>query len=182
MDCKGRYPDLEGIMIAFNYSHLIKKLILSLKYYHIYSIADFFAQKIALLCSCNYLLNQDRENNQTLITSVPSHRYRRLFIKGYNQSQLLAQACAQHLGIPYQSIVKKRKKTHSQASLDRKKRLTNLHWSFQLASPLTNSIKTIIIVDDITTTGSTLQEIAHCIKQSYPHVRIRGAVVARSNK
>ena len=97
MDCKGRYPDLEGIMIAFRYSHFIKKLILSLKYYHVYSIADFFAQKLSLLCSCNYLLGQDIENNQTLITYVPSHRYRRIFIKGYNQSQLLAKECALQL-------------------------------------------------------------------------------------
>ena len=67
----------------------------------------------------------------------------------------------------------KSKNTSSQASLDRKKRLTNLHGSFKLASPLTNSIKTVIVIDDITTTGSTLQEIAQCIKNSYPHVRVR---------
>ena len=181
-DCKGRYPDLDGIMIAFNYSTLVKKLILSLKYYHIYGISDFFAQKLSLLCLCNYLLFQNIEYNQILITAVPSHRYRRYFIKGYNQSELLAKACASQLWVNYQTLVKKSKNTSSQASLDRKKRLTNLHGSFKLASPLTNSIKTVIVIDNLTTTGSTLQEIAQCIKNSYPHVRVRWAVVARSNK
>jgi predicted amidophosphoribosyltransferase len=44
--------------------------------------------------------------------------------------------------------------------------------SFQPINKMPENIKTIIIVDDLTTTGATLKEVATCIKQSNPHIDV----------
>ena len=94
-----------------------------------------------------------RQNSKLVISFVPTHRYRHYFVKGYNQSQLLAQKLSEKLQVPLVDIAKKKKHTKTQASLDRNGRLKNLKNAFSLTQNLTLlGNETILIVDDITTT------------------------------
>ena len=72
------------------------------------------------------------------------------------------------------AIAKKRKHTRRQTGLERKERLRNLENTFMLidGAPIQGN-ETILIVDDITTTGSTINELAKTIKARYPKIRIR---------
>ena len=76
------------------------------------------------------------------------------------------------------ALAKKRKHTKTQASLDREGRLKNLKNAFSLIPDLQlKGNETILIVDDITTTGSTINEMAKLIKHHYPAIKVRGAVL-----
>lgn len=94
-----------------------------------------------------------RQNSKLVVSFVPTHRYRHYFVKGYNQSQLLAKKLSEKLQVPRVKLAKKKKHTKTQASLNRNGRLKNLKNAFSLVpnSKLIGN-ETILIVDDITTT------------------------------
>lgn len=104
-----------------------------------------------------------------LILPVPLH-WQRQCLRGFNQSQWLANYLAQQLEIPviHQCLTRKRKTT-SQQGLNRQQRKKNLRGAFQLKAPLTKkylSGKTIALVDDVVTTGSTALEISGLLKKA----------------
>lgn len=173
-DCSMYHQTLEGCMIAFQYSKAIKKLILSLKYYHHYDIASFLAEKLALLIQTNPALMQAKHEQKLFISYVPSHRRKKWMIKGYNQSLLLAESTARLLDVHCIGLREKTKRTRSQTKLKRQERIVNLRGVF------THSYKntlppdaTICIIDDITTTGATLEELARQLKNAEPTIKIR---------
>ncbi|MFH1847155.1 MAG: ComF family protein [Candidatus Omnitrophota bacterium] len=94
------------------------------------------------------------------IIPVPLHKTRYLN-RGFNQSDLIAKKLKTILQIPLcgHNLIKI-KNTRSQTSLTKKERLENLKDSFRLKYPLEISKKTIILVDDVFTTGATLESCA----------------------
>lgn len=167
---------LEGIIIPFAYTDLLKKLIIRLKYFHKKDIGSFLVERLAIALQAN----QSFQRSKACITFIPSHWYRHYFVKGYNQSELLARKLSQELHIPMIAVAKKYKHTRSQASLDRKGRLRNLKNAFSMVKNLSlTGNETLLIVDDITTTGSTINELAKLIQHYYPNIKIRGAVLWR---
>lgn len=102
-----------------------------------------------------------------LIVPVPLH-WRRLFARRYNQSALLAKAISSQTGIKCEMQALMRKKnTPPQASLTRKERFKNIKGAFALNPGLKGLIKdkTILLIDDVTTTGATLNECAKILKK-----------------
>lgn len=78
------------------------------------------------------------------------------------------------------SLANKYKHTKTQASLDRNWRLHNLKNAFTLKKNLPfKGDETLFIIDDITTTGSTINELGKLVKQTYPKIKIRGMVLWR---
>jgi len=193
---------LEGIIIPFIYTDLLKTLIIKLKYFHKKDIGEFLVERLAIALQANESFQREFRfppllrggepmiigsegfvhfNTSTLFISfIPSHRYRHYFIKGYNQSELLARKLSQHLQVPMIAIAKKQRHTKTQASLDRNGRMKNLNNAFSLIKNLSFTWnETLLIVDDITTTWSTINELAKCIKHYYPNIKVRWAVLWR---
>ena len=81
-------------------------------------------------------------------------------MKGYNQSKLLAIHVANHLELPCIQLREKTKYTKSQTKLKREQRLVNLRNSFTNTAIILPEKATVIIIDDITTTGATIDELA----------------------
>ena len=171
---------LEWVLICFSYQTLIKKLILKLKFYHKKDIWPFLAQRLRLLTQTHQTLSEALNRGNLIISFIPSHRWRHYFEKGYNQSELLAKHLAKELNIPVLQLAKKGKYTASQLKLSRSQRQKNLNSAF---SPLhlekIPKDSHILLVDDVTTTASTLKEVATCIKSSRPDLKIRWGVLAR---
>lgn len=94
------------------------------------------------------------------ITFVPLRRKRR-WQRGFNQAQLLAQFVGNALQLPVLPLLKKTRDTSPQASLKRGRRTHNLDGAF-VAKP--NAFKTVWLVDDIRTTGTTLEVCAYALK------------------
>lgn len=99
------------------------------------------------------------ERSFDAVTFVPM-KWLREKKRGYNQSQLLAEAVAERLGVPCVPLLIKRKNTRSQRTSDAAQRKVNLYGAFAVADNAEVSGKTILIVDDVKTTGYTLSECA----------------------
>lgn len=181
-DCQLIHRHLAGVMVAFVYTDMIKRLILGLKFAHRYDIAWFLAERLGMLVTTHPIISQAQKNNTLIVSYVPSHRRRRLIKKWYNQSHLLAKKVAQILDVPCLSLSKKIRHTRSQTRLKRQERLTNLQWSFTASSANIPETAIILLIDDITTTGSTLHELAKQIHHTHPNVTIWWAVVGRHGR
>lgn len=180
LDCRVRQKSVAGIMVTFQYTQTIKKLILALKYYHKHDVAGFLATRLWLLLQTNPALQQAMHEQKLFISYVPSHRRRRWFVKGYNQSFLLAQAIAGELGVPCVTVAKKTSFTRSQTKLSRAQRLINLTGSFTLEEDLVlPPDATVLIIDDITTTGATIVTLSDLLKSKLPGLTVWWAVIGR---
>ena len=106
----------------------------------------------------------DREDY--VIVPVPLHR-RRLRERGFNQSLLLARILASELGnqLDYLSLIRNRY-TQAQTGLKKKERRKNVKDAFSVIQPSAIKDKEILLVDDVFTTGYTLNECARTLKKA----------------
>ncbi len=94
---------------------------------------------------------------------VPLH-WRRRYWRGFNQAEMLACVVAQTLQQPYETKLKRSKYTTQQARLGASERVQNLQNAFVyqgLKVP-----KTVVLVDDVYTTGNTLNQAAKTLKKA----------------
>jgi ComF family protein len=94
-----------------------------------------------------------------MIVPVPMHTTR-LRERGYNQAQLLGEHAAQQLAIPcVPEAVQRLRHTQSQVNLNAQERQANMQDAFE-ANPQLVSGQTILLIDDVYTTGATLAACA----------------------
>jgi len=121
-----------------------------------------YSDRVSLAKPLGDILKQclDREAfTGDLVIPVPLHRSRERE-RGFNQAELIAT----RLGLPVSTrMLKRRKNTPSQTGLSRNERKRNLASAFEVM----NEVKgTVIVIDDVYTTGSTMNEIARTLKRS----------------
>lgn len=105
-----------------------------------------------------------REWEIDLIIPVPIHKKRRRK-RGYNQAEILAKELGRIWGIPVDcSLVVRNKETAPQKELGQGNRKRNLRKAFSLTRSISED-RTILIVDDIYTTGSTINSMAQLLKK-----------------
>jgi ComF family protein len=105
------------------------------------------------------------------LIAVPIHPKKK-FARGYNQSELLARGLAKQWGVPLlKGNVEKRKHTLSQTTNDRFGRWENVQNMFRASTHFTQ-YRHVLIVDDVITTGATLESLARAIKAADPNVQI----------
>lgn len=101
------------------------------------------------------------------ITFVPMHKVN-LRQRGFNQSELLALELSNLMKIPYFKVIEKDKITHSQHGLKLNQRRTNLKGAFKVIDKQKIEGRSILLLDDIITTGSTLGECAKTLQKAKP--------------
>jgi len=143
---------------CFEYTNSIISLIHKLKYSSYKFVTDAMANFM-------YYKLESIEINFDEITFVPSHisSYKK---RRYNQAEILASKLSKLTLIECVNAVNKIKKTKSQASLTRKKRLTNLIDCFEIDKNYSAKNKNILLIDDVLTTGSTVNEVARMLKHA----------------
>lgn len=104
-------------------------------------------------------------NRNVIITPVPLSR-RRQWWRGFNQSTLISQALVRQYQLPMLDVLKRQSFYHTQAGLHRRERAQNVRQAFGLKNPDSIKGKTIVLVDDIVTTGATLIACADVLKKS----------------
>ena len=126
-------------------------------------------------------INSDLKENVDFITCVPISK-ERLKKRGFNQSELLCEMLAKDFKIDCDSkLLTRVKNTLSQAGLTKEQRLKNLKSAFALENQEKIKGKNILIVDDICTTGATLDEIAKLLKKKGAG-RVYGLTFCHSGK
>ena len=100
------------------------------------------------------------------LVPVPMHPVRKR-LRGYNQSERLARVVARDLGLPLQVhwLVRPRP-TRPQVGLSGPSRQTNLRGAFAVPNSANVAGKTLLLIDDVTTTGATLNECAGALKDA----------------
>lgn len=112
-----------------------------------------------------------------LVVPVPLH-WRRRFARGFDHAWLLARhACAAENLPPPVPALRRTRHAPPQSTLSRAERLTNLHGAFAVRRPVAG--RSIVLVDDVTTTGATLAECARVLLAAGA-TRVVGVVLATS--
>jgi ComF family protein len=96
-----------------------------------------------------------------LVTAVPLHKRERRE-RGFNQAQMLGQALAKRCHLPYMTVLTKITPTAPQKELKAVQRSGNLLGVFDVCGDVSG--KTVLLVDDVITTGTTLDECAKMLK------------------
>ena len=112
-----------------------------------------------------------------VVIPVPLHKNRQ-DLRGFNQSELIARKLSKKLNLPGGCALARTKDTEAQVSLSREFRLTNLVGAFTCTDKEFITGKNILLVDDVATTLSTLNECARALKDAGAK-KVWGIVVAR---
>lgn len=201
LNCRSNFV-LDGVWIASSYEEeIIAKLIKSLKYYFIKAIGEELGK--LLIIFLNNLINQVRINKfdllsgldwckfdrvkklpliilnfkENLVMAVPLSKRRQRF-RGFNQAEVLARVVAEYfnLNIDFNNLIRVKHKK-AQAKLSERQRKENIINCFGWQGNHLSG-QNIILVDDVVTTGSTLNECAKILKKNGAG-QVWGLVVAK---
>ena len=112
------------------------------------------------------------------IIPIPLHK-NKLKKRGFNQAEELAKGISKFLEKPiFNDVLLKIKPTFAQMELSKEKRRENIKGAFVCQKPIVVRGKKILLVDDIFTTGATMEECARVLKEAGAR-EVWGAVVAR---
>lgn len=153
--CAGNISSLEGIRSFGLYHGPLQRAIWALKYEGLRVLAEPLAELLA-----DYYLEHPLPAD--LVIPVPLHRQRER-LRGYNQSALLGRALARRLGLPYRAdLLARRRNTPPQVGKSREERRLNMEGAF-VAYRVPKGAR-ILLVDDVLTTGATLEACAAPLK------------------
>lgn len=154
---------LDGFLVASDWNDLVlQEVVHKYKYNFVQELAaplaDLLAQKIIQLNLAEFLCEK------MLLVPVPLHRQRYAW-RGFNQAELLAENLTDKFNIPLnKKLIVRSKNTSSQVKLPGKDREKNILNAFSFYSSAPNLNKNILLIDDIITTGATMNEIAKLLK------------------
>jgi ComF family protein len=160
-DCIRKRPNFDLARAPYLYDGALMTAIHELKY----------AQKSHLADSLGYLLASFAQTwigelKGSLILPVPLHP-RRLRSRGFNQSLLLARCVVSKTGAELDFLSLRRTRfTRPQTELTSEERQRNVRKAFEVVKPEAVKGRTIVLVDDVATTGSTLNECAKALKKA----------------
>lgn len=165
--CLASPPHFDATVAVFRYGFPADKLIQALKYQRRVATADFFSAS---------MLAGGRPDGD-LVVPLPLHPAR-LAERGFNQSVEIARRLARTLKLPLElDGCLRSRDTAPQASLPWKARRKNIRHAFECAIDLSG--KSVIVVDDVMTSGATLDEFARTLK-AHGATRVSNWVVARA--
>ena len=156
--CKNVLVDLDKCRSPFIYAPPISTLIKKAKYDRGIYLIDYFAEQLSLTYLQNYF-------NADYLTYIPMTK-KAMKKRGYNQSKILAEKLSVLINVPVLDCIEKTKETERQATLGRKERLKNLDGAFRISDKKSVKDKSILIIDDVSTTGSTAEVVAKRLKDS----------------
>jgi len=144
------YPFIYSIYSFKNYN--VKQVIHAIKYFH---RRDLIHPLITTLC--NDINNPLLQEKKSILVPIPMPHLRK-YIRGHNHAESLAQELSKITGQPIDTSLLRRNKTNKRqvTTMSRKERIDNQKNAFSVNSSVENKI--IILIDDVTTTGSTLYE------------------------
>jgi ComF family protein len=169
--CLGWQADIDGIRSPFRFDGVMRQAIHELKYRNLRALAGILARLLN-----DYLLNDPMPGE--VLVPVPLHP-RRLRERGYNQSHLLAQELGKLAGLPVVDdyLVRQRHSLPQARTSNVSERRGNVADAFACRSRRLEG-KPVILIDDVATSGATLDACARALKQSGA-ASVWGLVLAR---
>lgn len=162
-DCRKDSIYYDRAFSALSYNGVLRRLMHDFKYNKMTALSEDFAE-----LTIEFMKKYGAGKNIDLVLSIPMHRSR-LFEREVNPSHFLARKIAKKLGIAYsKGPIKKIKDTPPQSRLKRHERTKNIKGSFYLKPGRISGMadKNILLVDDLFTTGSTVNEYSRLLKKA----------------
>jgi ComF family protein len=160
LDCRRHRHWYEEGRAAFPYTGEIRESILKMKQQNQRTYAEFFGEAMS-----RKFLSCEKRWQIDFAAPIPLHPKKRRY-RGFNQAELLLNRVSELTGVPVvKDLLKKTEETVEQKELDRKSRQKNLKKAFKI-SPYDVQLKRILLVDDIYTTGSTMDAAAAVLKEA----------------
>ena len=177
-NCRDYGPEFARAVSFGEYEGGLRGLVHLLKYESVLPVAPVLGRMLAssiaeLLPGCGDAL--------PLIVPVPLHKSKRSE-RGFNQAELIARAAVKRLRRPIEiatGVLVRQRATISQVGLSREQRIANMRDAFRVRDRRRVQGRTVIVVDDVMTTGTTLSECARVLKQAGAE-RVWAATVARA--
>jgi competence protein ComFC len=159
MECKYHSHSYDQALAVFEYSVVIKDMIHRFKYGGEYSLSR----------TLGYFLSEQLKLSGwqvDLMVPVPLHKNRQKS-RGFNQSALLGDYLSQRNSISCkEDVIIRSVDTQSQTGFNRVKRAENLKEAFTVAKPQAVKDKNILLVDDVHTTGATVDSCSRALRQA----------------
>jgi len=157
-ECQRNPPQFDSAYIPYRYAPPLIPFITGLKFHARLAEARLLAE---------LFLSSFPANTSPLpecLIPVPLHP-QRLRERGYNQALELARLLSQRLHLPIENqIVRRRLATRPQSELSGDTRRRNMQQAFQLKAPV--PYRHVALIDDVVTTGSTVNELARVLRQA----------------
>ncbi len=158
-DCTEHIKSYEYGMALLNYDDTADRIMIDIKYKN----KREYIEPLAKLMAARYA-NEIIKISPDVLMPIPVHK-KRLRERGYNQSALLAKKLALYLKMPYDdTVIKRSKNTKAQKELSPQQRLANLNRAFYCEKDC--AYEKVLLVDDIYTTGSTIEACSRALKSS----------------
>ena len=157
--CMEQKPVFTQARAVFKYDATSKGQLLAFKYHDKTQLAPVFGEWLAHAIAADYATKTQA------IIPVPLH-YSRLLGRRYNQAALLAHALGKRINLPVlPDTLQRTRKTPPQSGMSRRQRIDNMRAAFRVAPQKCPQIKgkSVILVDDVMTTGATLDACARAL-------------------
>ncbi|MCB0428992.1 MAG: ComF family protein [Flavobacteriales bacterium] len=159
-------------LLAFRRGGITQRLIHGIKYHAQHDTARVLGMELG-----RCILHMQWQVDVIVPVPLTRERYRQ---RGYNQSEWIAREVAEILGVPCETFcVLRSGNRKSQTRKGRYERWLNADHSFRLADPMRLAGKHVLVVDDVITTGATLEAIA-ALLTNLPDCRVSVAALAFS--
>jgi competence protein ComFC len=173
VDCSRHY---DRLICLCRYTGIVKECLIRFKFYEKASCYRTFAKLIS-----GKLKDAPEWDRHDMIMSVPLHP-RKQRLRGYNQSLLISKSVSRETGIQENSpLLLRTRETDSQSLLARDRRYSNVRGAFKIKSPEAVTGKSVLLVDDIFTTGYTINECARVLKNAGA-VNVTALVIATGRR
>ncbi len=155
------------------YDDVMIRSIILLKYHAVSPLGGWFAERLA------ELIGRDAKSYAAdMVVPVPLHPLRRRE-RGYNQAELIARPLARKLRLPMRSALLVRTKPRpDKLKLTRRERWTSVRGAYSTRDDSTVDNMRVLLVDDVFTTGATLDACSRALRQAGAAAVI-GLTVAR---
>lgn len=168
--CLQQPPHFDAALALYAYEFPVSPLLQAFKYAGQLAPGNWLGEKLAEAC-------RGWRNEVDTVLALPLHPAR-LRERGFNQAQELARPVAQQLGLALATgLCERHRATRHQTDLPPKERRGNVRHAFSCREKLSG--RRVLLIDDVMTTGSTLDECARILKQ-HGAASVRVAVVARA--
>lgn len=154
--CAQSPPAFDAVLCPWLYLAPLDRVLTQLKFGRLDYLADGLAEAVACHAQANEV---DR------VVPVPLHWWRH-GRRGFNQAELLAQGLALRLGRPLLRGLRRERGTRAQSGLSRQERAVNLRGAFAVVARAPLAGTRVLLVDDIVTTGATVDAAAAALRRA----------------
>ncbi len=153
--------NIDKVFAIFQFDDLFKKIVHALKYQGNKSIGVELGKQMSIFIKPEMI-----KKDESAFVPIPLHPIKHRE-RGYNQAEAIARGLSIGLNIPVKTkLIKRVKNTSTQTKLNAEERKANMESAFAIVNnPDIGKIRQVVLVDDVFTTGSTMNSAAKVLKE-----------------